>query len=144
MEANRTIMAVAFALIMIFFTWVMAIRTMNPLIQANLNTLDDKIAFYVDTLSSADEGRVEIPLERDTISNVQVKFETKGDKDGYEISSDGWYVIVAYRIGRNVVKSAGRIATYQGTEGFEYSVYSPESVCITKSQSEDYARLARC
>lgn len=144
MESNRILIACTFSLIVVIFSWVIVLNTMSPLVQANLNTLDEKVAFFIDTLSSVDEGIIEIPIEPGTISSVKVSYETKNKDKEYRIRKDGWYVTVNYNIGRLTEKSFSAITTYTGTESFEFTVFSPKTVCIKKSSSEDYARLVRC
>jgi hypothetical protein len=146
MEPTRVMMAVAFALIVLVMTWIVAVYSVNPFLQANLNTLDDTIALYIDTLSSVEEGGVEVPLRKGTIGSVEVSFENKGkvEKGDYEIPADGWYVIVSYRVGDRTVKSPSRIKSYPSSGGYEIAVFSPESVCITKSGASEYARVVRC
>jgi hypothetical protein len=144
MNVVRDYAALLFVVLIIFFFWNMTINYLNPLLRANMDTLDDTVALYVDTLHMVDEGRVEIDLPAKEIGSVRISYETKGKKDGYEINSDGWHAVVSYRFGEHTTKTASRINTYPEGADIGRSVFSPEKICIVKSPSSEYARLEKC
>lgn len=134
------------ALVLGLFTLLMSNYFFNPALRTNLNTFDDNIAFYIDTLAATEDGRVRIPTESGLVVSVAVSYQEEGEYSGlgYEIPRDGWYVIVTYRLGGKLARSASMINTYTPDAGMSRNVISPRGVCIIKTRASQYAGVEEC
>ncbi len=144
MNINRDFVALAFSMILAAYFWYICITYLNPLLRSDMDTLDDTIALYVDTLHVINEGEVEITLPRNIVGSVRISYETEGKKDGYEIKSEGWYAVVAYEFMGAVTRGASRINTYGEGAGITSSLFSPEKICISKSKGSKTVAVMKC
>ncbi len=145
MEANRKIMALAFALIMTTFWFIMVANFTNPFLHHSLAKTDDKIALYVDAFSVVEEGEIKIPLGEGTVLDIRINYEKKEDDErDYDITTEGWYAVVNYDMGAGGIKSASRINTYPLDMNFEKMFFAPNDICVTKSKDTVLAEVREC
>ncbi len=144
MNANRDFVALVFSLALAASFWYYCVYYLNPLLRANMDTLDDTIALYVDTLHVIDEGKVVIALPKNIVGSVRIDYETEGRKDGYEIDSDGWYVIVTYQFGGGTIRGASPINTYGEGAPMTSTLFAPESICISKKSDSERVEVIGC
>ncbi len=146
MKSTREMVAVSFAIVVTLFYLILSFYIFNPLMQADVNTIDNVISFYIDSLGSVEEGRIRIPIEGGIVSSVSVSYEKEGKyKDyGYEIDKDGWYVVVSYRFGKKYIKSASLIDTYPDDAGMATTITSPKEVCVVKTRFSEYPEVMEC
>ncbi|MFH0956923.1 MAG: hypothetical protein V1813_03600 [Candidatus Aenigmatarchaeota archaeon] len=144
MEGNKMIIAMSFALILISFFWIQGVYVIAPILQGGIYATEKGISVQIDALSSVDEGRVKLNIPVNMIKSVSVSYETKGDKESYKISEDGWYVIVSYKLGTGSVKGVSLIRSYPKGAAMEKTILSPSDLCVVKRADSPYAEVARC
>ena len=141
MEPSERMMTSFFALFIVIAYIVMVVFYINPILSKNYMTLDDAIAMYIDTLASVEVGTAKIPVEKMTVKNVIILYETEGQKDGYEIDEEGWYVVSTYPLLFKSEKSASKINRYPADAKMEKRLLSPEMICIIKREGIPYPEV---
>jgi len=144
MEGNKQLAAAVFAVMVISFYIVGFMYVINPFMKTGFVTIDDSITMYIDTLSSVEQGTVKIPAKDAGVRNVRISYETEGEKEGYAIPSDGWYVLVSYETGGSIVKSASRINSYPAGASLEKNIFSPYNVCVKKELGNIHPEVESC
>jgi hypothetical protein len=133
------------AVIVILFYIFWIYHYYSPLLQADVNTLDNRIAFYIDSLSTVEEGSVAIPIDARNVAEVAISYETEGEYDGYDIPEDGWYAVVTYSaFGRPSSKSSSMINAYLPTTSMYETFTAPRGICITKVGPSEYPEVEEC
>ncbi|MBN1896827.1 MAG: hypothetical protein JW789_03835 [Candidatus Aenigmarchaeota archaeon] len=144
MESSRSMVAVIFALILVMIYWVACVYVLNPILRAESSYVEQKMSFYIDTMSSVSSGSVKVEIPKNTVSAISVEKLAKGDYDDYTIPEDGWYVVVAYRIAGTLNKGVSRINSYPDDDNIRKTFTSPEDFCIIKNADMDYAVVGKC
>ncbi len=140
-------MAIGFSIIVVMIFLYGFARLVEPMADKEILVLDDRISLYVDTMSSMESGRAMINVDGTLVDEVSVRYETEGKKSNYEIPSNGWYVVVAFKAmpysNRRIV-TASRIDVYSYNEGVPVTLASPSKVCVVKESDEKYAEVRAC
>lgn len=144
MEAMERFAIISFVIVLGVAVLVMYVKYLTPQLQSYQAAMDETIALYVDTLSAVDEGSVRISNANGAAKEVEIAMLGKDDESGLGVKSDGWHVIVTYKVGIKETGSASRINTYPAGGSFQKKMVSPSSICIEKRADSIHPEVVEC
>ena len=145
-ELEKNVVLTLFALLIGVTALIVVVKYIDPLSseQGLTAKVANSLAMDIDSMSSVEEGRIETTMDPEKEMQIKVGFQKSGQKEGYIIDEDGWYVIASMmKLTKRIVMTS-RIRTYPSSwndelRDHEMDMFKPQKICVVKERGKKYA-----
>jgi len=127
---------------------VLVVMSIDPMKSEHTKatTLATGIALDINSLVSEDAGRIETEIDPSTDYFIRVIYHKAGNKEGYTVDADGYYIVVSIEKAGRTVYGFRRIDGYpsglgQESSRLETDIWKPKRICVVKDAGSDYPVL---